>query len=84
MSSLQSGKTPGVNGFSPAIYGQYMEEVAPRMHKMLMGTRKEGALPPSMAQAIIVVIPKPGKDPQLCSSYRPISLLNTDAKFLTE
>lgn len=82
LGSLQSGKTPGMVGFPPEFYKQYAEEVAPRLHKMLVRTLKEGTLPPSMAQAIIVVVPKPEKDLQLCTSYHPISLLNTDAKIL--
>lgn len=41
------------------------------------------SLPSSMSEAV-VVIPKPGKDPELCLSYRPISLLNVDAKILTK
>lgn len=43
---------------------------------------EEGCLPDSMQEAIIVVIPKPGKDKLLPDSYQPISLLNLDVKLL--
>lgn len=45
---------------------------------------EEHCLPPSMSVAVIVVIPKPNKDPELCASYRQISLLNVDAKIITK
>lgn len=32
----------------------------------------------------IVVVTKPGKDPELCASYRPISVLNVDTKVFTK
>lgn len=69
--SLQSGKIPEEDGFPSEFYKHYMEEVAPRLHALFTKTLKEAVLPLPMAQAIIVVIPKPGKDPQLCSLYRP-------------
>lgn len=37
-----------------------------------------------MNEALIVVIPKPGKDWLQCGSYHPISLLNNDAKILAK
>uniref|UniRef100_I3KX85 Reverse transcriptase domain-containing protein n=1 Tax=Oreochromis niloticus TaxID=8128 RepID=I3KX85_ORENI len=43
-----------------------------------------GALPPTLCQGLITLIPKPGKDPLLLDNWRPISLLNNDYKMLAQ
>lgn len=43
---------------------------------------REHSPPPDLCQATVVVIPKPGKPPENCGSYRPISLLNVETKVL--
>lgn len=41
-----------------------------------------GALRPETLYEHITILPKPWQDPSLCGSYRPIALLNIDAKVL--
>ena len=43
-----------------------------------------GQLPPALTNATVTVLLKKDKDPLLCSSYRPISLLNVDYKILAK
>ncbi len=44
--------------------------------------KKNGRLPPNMNSAKISLLIKPGKDPVLPTSYRPISLINVDTKII--
>ena len=41
-------------------------------------------LPDTLEQALITVLLKPGIDPLLCGSYRPVSLLNTSCNILAK
>ncbi len=54
--------------------------LAPTFYRMLQETKENGRLPPNMNSANISLLLKPGKDPVLPTSYRPISLINVDTK----
>ena len=82
--SMQSGKAPGPDGFSIEIYKEFADKMAPILSQLYGEILEQRQLPPTMTQAIISVLLKKDKDPLLCGSYRPISLLNCDYKILTK
>ena len=52
--------------------------------KLSQKTAEEGTLPNSFYEATITLIPKSDKDNTKKENYRPISLMNIDAKFSTK
>lgn len=82
ISSFKPGKSTGLNSFPAEWYQLHRESLVPHLQNVFIAAEKEGLLPESMHEALIEVIPKPGKDPQECESHRPISLINSDVKIL--
>lgn len=84
VAALQNNKSPGVDGLPLEIFKEYSEILLPELLAVYRAALEEGRLPDSMRQANIVVILKPGKDPLMVDSYRPISLLTADIKILAK
>lgn len=84
LSSLNSGKAPGPNGFPSEFYTRYGTKLGPHLLKVIEEARDLGRLPQDWRHAEITVFLKPRRPPKCHSSYRPISLINVEATILAK
>ena len=80
-----TNRSPGPNGFTDKLHHMLRKESTPILLKLLPKEWRGKILPRSFYEANFTLITKPDKDTthkKRKENYRPISLMNTDAKIL--
>ena len=81
---LLTHKSPGPDAFTGEFYRAFKGELTPNLHRLFQINQEDRKLPNSFYQANVILIPKTYKDITKKENFRPILLMNIDAKLLNK
>ena len=84
LQSFQKNKTPGNDGLTIEFYTAFWPLIRKYLVDSINYSYEFGELSNSQKQAIITLIEKKGKDKRMIKNWRPISLINVDAKIISK
>ena len=84
LSTFQTGKTPGSDGIPLEFYKIFWSLIGKLMTDSFNEAYLKKEMSTSQKQAVITLIEKKGKDRNYLENWRPISLINVDAKIASK
>ena len=84
VSKMAKNKTPGNDALTVEFYETFWPLISKFMVDSFNAAYSDQCMSVSQNQGVIKVIPKPNKDKLILSNWRPITLINVDAKILSK
>ena len=84
LDNFQNNKTPGNDGIPIEFYRKFWSLISESFVRCANECFEKGEMSRSQKQAVITLIEKKGKDRSLLENWRPISLVNVDAKIMSK
>ena len=84
LKNSKNGKSPGNDGLTREFYVVFWKNIGNVVFESYLEGKQKGFLSISQRQAVIKLLEKRGKDKRYIKNWRPISLINFDAKLLSK